>query len=142
MKKLFKIPALLFAIMLIVSSCGNETKSDSGRNAEEDAKTVNKMTDWFGQKNKAKEAEGTKQIKLYKKLAVDMQNGIDVFQYYMENEDGYDDFIVEVKYVNPELAKNMGEYERFKRKVEKEIKKMKENLDGVNEGIEELKDED
>jgi chromosome segregation ATPase len=35
----------------------------------------------------------------------------------------------------------MGEYERFKRKVEKEIKKMKENLDGVNEGIEELKDE-
>ncbi|MDA9356741.1 hypothetical protein N8376_00135 [Flavobacteriaceae bacterium] len=28
MKKLFKIPALLFTIMLIVSSCGKDTKSD------------------------------------------------------------------------------------------------------------------
>ena len=28
MKKLLKNPALLFAIMLVVSSCGNETKSD------------------------------------------------------------------------------------------------------------------
>ena len=32
MKKLLKIPALLFAIMLIVSSCGNETKSDTSKN--------------------------------------------------------------------------------------------------------------
>lgn len=28
MKKLFKIPVLLFTIMLIVSSCGKNTKSD------------------------------------------------------------------------------------------------------------------
>ena len=34
MKKLLKIPALLFAIMLIVSSCGKDTKSDA-RNAKE-----------------------------------------------------------------------------------------------------------
>ena len=35
MKKLLKIPALLFAIMLIVSSCGNETKSDDKSNEKE-----------------------------------------------------------------------------------------------------------
>jgi ABC-type Fe3+-citrate transport system substrate-binding protein len=35
MKKLFKIPALLFAIMLVVSSCGNETKSDDKSNEKE-----------------------------------------------------------------------------------------------------------
>ena len=29
MKKLLKIPALLFAIMLIVSSCGKDTKSEA-----------------------------------------------------------------------------------------------------------------
>ena len=29
MKKLLKIPVLLFGLMLIVSSCGNETKSES-----------------------------------------------------------------------------------------------------------------
>lgn len=34
MKKLLKTPALLFALMLIVSSCGNETKSDAERFCE------------------------------------------------------------------------------------------------------------
>ena len=39
MKKLLKIPALLLALMLIVSSCGNETKSDAERFCEITKKT-------------------------------------------------------------------------------------------------------
>ena len=124
MKKLLKIPVLLIVLMLIVTSCG--------RNAEEDAKTVSKMTNMYEQKKKAKQAEGTKRIKLYKKLAVNMQSVIDVMQYYSENEDAYDDFIVEVEYVNPKLAKQMGEYEDFKREVKTEINRMKEDLEDWN----------
>ena len=40
MKKLLKIPALLFALMLIVSSCGNETKSEPKSEAKSDAETI------------------------------------------------------------------------------------------------------
>ena len=34
MKTLFKIPVLLLALMLIVSSCGNETKSEAKSDAD------------------------------------------------------------------------------------------------------------
>jgi len=53
MKKLFKIPALLYALMLIVSSCGNETKSEPKSEAKSDADipisitNIEKPEGWF-----------------------------------------------------------------------------------------------
>ena len=42
MKKLFKIPALLFTLMLIVSSCGRSAKSDAANlNVQLENLTVN-----------------------------------------------------------------------------------------------------
>ena len=56
MKKLFKIPTLLIALMLILTSCG--------RSAEDDAKTIADVKDLMEKMQDAKKAKGTKQIAL------------------------------------------------------------------------------
>ena len=80
MKKLLKIPALLFAIMLIVSSCGRSAKSDAetlGRSAKSDAETLINADDLDKLEAKAlNEEDSKKKIKLYKEYSKELENFI------------------------------------------------------------------
>ena len=143
MKNLLKIPALLFAIMLIVSSCGNDTKSDSGRNANDDAE---KYSDWAEGNGdaaklmtKARKADGEKQIKLYEEAADELEDLIEMMEYYMEDEDNYEKL---VDVIFNDLDEKMPFYKEFKKIMKDPLEFTKISLEDWNEDLEELKDED
>jgi hypothetical protein len=133
MKKLFKIPALLFAIMLIVSSCGN------GRNANDDAETlVNSLQDFERLMTKAEKADGKKKIKLYEEAEDELENLIEIAEYYAENKDNYEKLEEAMEEFDEEAADEMESYKEFKKGKKKFIKDIKIAL----KSVEELKDED
>ena len=131
MKKLFKIPALLFAIMLIVSSCG--------RNANDDAETlVNSLQDFERLMTKAEKADGKKKIKLYEEAEDELENLIEIAEYYAENKDNYEKLEEAMEEFDEEAADEMESYKEFKKGKKKFIKDIKIAL----KSVEELKDED
>ena len=105
MKKLLKIPVLLFALMLIVTSCG--------RSPVDDAKTVVNLLDVKVEStvNELYEAEGMEElyeaVKIAEEGAVIIKNVIDVINYYLENKDGYDDFKEALEKIKPSLARDL-----------------------------------
>ena len=126
MKKLLKITALLFTLMLIVTSCG--------RSPVDDAKTVAKVLDI--DKNAVYKAEEMKDfsgaVKMAEEQAVVLKNVIDVINYYLENEDGYDDFKEALEKIKPSLARDIlgDNYGDFKKRMKRK-----------NRGLERLEDE-
>ena len=76
--------------LLILTSCG-------GRSAEEDAKAITDSDDIVEAMREAMEAKGTKQIALYEAVALDLQNLIDIIDYYIEDEDAFDAFWTRIK---------------------------------------------
>ena len=131
MKKLLKIPALLFAIMLIVSSCG--------RNANDDAETlVNSLQDFERLMTKAEKADGKKKIKLYEEAEDELENLIEIAEYYAENKDNYEKLEEAMEEFDEEAADEMESYKEFKKGKKKFIKDIKIAL----KSVEELKDED
>ena len=132
MKKLFKIPALLIVSLLILTSCG-------GRSAEEDAKAIADSGDLVEAMSDAKEARGKKQIAQYEAVALDMQNFIDILEYYKEDEDAFDALAEAMEEENEDVAEEMGDYEDFKKIAKKVLKDYKKDLKDWNKELEEMK---
>jgi uncharacterized protein RhaS with RHS repeats len=135
MKKLFKIPTLLIALMLILTSCG--------RSAEDDAKILADTSDDLREKMAdAKKAKGTKQIALYEEVVVDLQSYLEMFNYYMEDEGAFDDLVEAMEEEDDDLAENMEDYKDWKKNVGKPtIKSMEDMLEDWKEELEEMKEE-
>ena len=134
MKKLFKIPALLIVSLLILTSCG-------GRSAEEDAKTLADVEDLMEEMSDAKEAKGTKQIALYEAVALDLQNLIDIIDYYIEDEDAFDALVEAMEEEDEDMAERMDDYKDWKKNAKKGVKKFKKGLKDWNKELEEMKEE-
>ena len=132
MKKIFKIPVLLFTLILIVSSCG--------RNVEEDAKIIADVSDLQEKIEDAKDAKGKKKIKLYEEVAIDKQNYLDIVNYYLDNQSDYDDFIEAIEEEDEDLADIFGRYKNFKKIAKKEFKAMEDDLEEWIDDLEKLKD--
>ena len=132
MKKIFKIPVLLFTLILIVSSCG--------RNVEEDAKIITDVSDLQEKFEAAKDAKGKKKIKLYEEVAIGKQNYLDIVNYYLDNESDYDDFIEAIEEEDEELADIFGRYKNFKKNAKREVKAMEDDLEEWKDDLEKLKD--
>jgi len=133
MKKLFKIPTLLIALMLILTSCG--------RSAEDDAKTIADIDDLMEKTKDAKKAKGTKQIALYEEVAVEFQNYLDMMNYYMEDEGAYDDLVEAMEEEDEDMAENMEDYKDWKKMAKKQVKNMEEMLEEWNDELEEMKED-
>lgn len=132
MKKIFKIPALIFTLILIVSSCG--------RNVEEDAKIIADVSSDLQEKiEDAKDAKDKKKIKLYEEVAIDKQNYLDIVNYYLDNESDYDGFIEAIEEEDEDLADIFGRYKNFKN-FKKEFKAMEDDLEEWIDDLEKLKD--
>ena len=135
MKKLFKIPALLIVSLLILTSCG-------GRSAEDDAKAIIYGEDDIDEDARdAMEAKGKKQIALYEAVALDLQNYIDMLEYYIEDEDAFDALVEAMKEEDEDLAERMGDNEDFKKEVKKGLKNSKKDLKDWNKELEEMKED-
>ena len=133
MKKIFKIPVLLFTLILIVSSCG--------RNVEEDAKIITDLSDLQEKIEDAKDAKGKKKIKLYEEVAVELQNYLDMVNYYMEDEGAYDDLVEAMEEEDEDMAENMEDYKDWKKMAKKQVKNIEEMLEEWNEDLDEMKEE-
>ena len=133
MKKLFKIPTLLIALMLILTSCG--------RSAEDDAKTIADIGDLMEKTQDAKKAKGTKQIALYEEVAVELQNYLDMVNYYMEDEGAFDDLVEAMEEEDDDMAENMEDYKDWKKMAKKQVKNMEEMLEEWNDELEEMKED-
>ena len=133
MKKLFKIPTLLIALMLILTSCG--------RSAEDDAKTIADIADLMEKMQDAKKAKGTKQIGLYEEVAVDLQNYLDMVNYYMEDEGAFDDLVEAMEEEDDDMAERMEDYKDWKKIAKKQVKQMEDKLEEWNEELEEMKED-
>ena len=145
MKKLLKIPALLFAVMLIVSSCG--------RNANDDAETYLDLPDDIVERNylklisKAQKADGKKQIKLYEEAADMMEDFIEMHEYYMKDKDNYEKLVEAMEEVDEDRAEDRaeemgGSYKEYKKIYKIIVKDFKSYLEEVNDKLEELKEDD
>ena len=140
MKNLLKIPALLFAVMLIVSSCG--------RNTNDDAETFIDWSDGTGEKNyqrllsKALKADGKKQIKLYEEVAEETEDLIDMFEYYMKDKDNYEKLEEAIEEVDDDAAEAMESYKDYKKTFKPIVKNLKNALEEWNDELEELKEDD
>ena len=132
MKKIFKIPVLLFTLILIVSSCG--------RNVEEDAKIITDLSDLQEKIEDAKDAKGKKKIKLYEEVAVELQNYLDMVNYYMEDEGAYDDLVEAIEEEDEDMAENMEDYKDWKKMAKKQVKNIEEMLEEWNEDLDEMKE--
>ena len=133
MKKIFKIPALLIALMLILTSCG--------RSAEDDAKTIADIDDLMEKIQDAREAKGTKQIALYEEVVVDIQNYLDLLNYYMEDEGAFDDLVEAMEEEDDDMAENMEDYKDWKKMTKKSLKQIEDMLEDWNDDLEEMKEE-
>ena len=134
MKKLFKIPALLIVSLLILTSCG-------GRSAEEDAKTLADVEDLMEEMSDAKEAKGTKQIALYEAVALDLQNLIDMLEYYIEDEDAFDALVEAMEEEDEDQAERMDDFKDWKKLIKSQRKNLKKDLKVWNKELEEMKEE-
>jgi len=130
MKKLFKIPALLFTLMLIVSSCGRSAKSD--------AETLN-SDDLFELVSEASnEEDSKKKIKLYKEASKDMDELIEIMEYYSEDEGNYEKLVKAMEELDED--EEIPSYKDFKKMMKPFIKQSKEDLEAWNDDLEKLKD--
>ena len=132
MKKIFKIPVLLFTLILIVSSCG--------RNVEEDAKIITDLSDLQEKIEDAKDAKGKKKIKFYEEVAVELQNYLDMVNYYMEDEGAYDDLVEAMEEEDDDMAEYMEDYKDWKKMAKKQVKNIEEMLEEWNEDLDEMKE--
>ena len=138
MKKLLKIPVLFFALMLIVSSCGNETKSDS-RNVKDDAKKILGIDQEEVDFQNIEKASLDEQIKLYEQGLEILNDLIETMEYYSENEDRYNDLLKAIKDIDETEFDNSPDLKEFKaglkvmkeeilKETKRDIKKMKDAL--------------
>ena len=130
MKKILKIPALLFALMLIVSSCGRSAKSDAETLSNDDV---------FELVSEAQnEDDSKKKIKLYKEAADMMEDFIEIHEYYMKDKDNYEKLVEAMEEVDED--EEMPSYKEYKKIMKPFIKDAKEDLEEWNEDLEKLKD--
>ena len=134
MKKLFKIPALLIVSLLILTSCG-------GRSAEDDAKAIADSDDIVEAMSDAKEADGKKQIAQYEEVALDLQNLIDIIDYYIEDEDAFDALVEAMEEEDEDEAERMDDFKDWKKLIKSQRKNLKKELKDWNKELEEMKEE-
>ena len=130
MKKLFKIPALLFTLMLIVSSCGRSAKSD--------AETLNSDNLVELVSEALNEEDSKKKIKLYKEASKDMDERIEMMEYYSEDEGNYEKLVKAMEELDED--EEIPSYKDFKKMMKPSIKQYKEDLEAWNDDLEKLKD--
>ena len=112
-----------------------------GRSAEDDVKTLADAEDMYEDMEDAKEAKGTKQIALYEAVALDMQNFIDILEYYSENEGAFDRLAEAMEEEDEDMAERMDDYRDWKKNAKKGVKKFKKGLKDWNKELEEMKEE-
>ncbi len=135
MKRLLKNPALLFAIMLVVSSCGNEPKSDA-RFLVESFEMLESMRDNIRDVDGDDYVENFKTIiKLNEEIIEYNKKLIKTVAYYVyqADEDEFDRFIKDIKEL-PESDRIRGFSALYSKKgMEKVIKELQQVNDSKKE---------
>ena len=146
MKKLLKNPALLFAIMLVVSSCGNETKSDDKSDDKYEPKSdarflVESFEVLESMRDNNRRLDGDDWVENYKTIIKGNEEIIEynkkliktvAYYVYQADEDEFDRFIKDIKEL-PESDRLRGVYLYSKKGMEKVIKELQQVNDSKKE---------
>ena len=116
--------------MLIVSSCGRSAKSD--------AETLNSDNLVELVSEALNEEDSKKKIKLYKEASKDMDERIEMMEYYSEDEGNYEKLVKAMEELDED--EEIPSYKDFKKMMKPSIKQYKEDLEAWNDDLEKLKD--
>ena len=155
-----KVITTFVALALIVSvtSCKETTEKKSKKSkkerledrAEDDAKTMVSIYVLELAIQEALEDEGTKQIASLEAVALDLQNYIDMLEYYSENEDAFDALAEAMKEEEESIASIVGIIEEIGDEVDYKVWKiyaksgitiLKTELKYLNQELEEMKED-